>query len=89
MPEITLWSQRFNKPIQLTRHARARMLERNLTEVMLLDLIEHGEMKLKDQQHGWFFKAYPQRTDNLICAAVIIDNAIIIKTVMINWQLGE
>ncbi len=32
MPEITLWSQRLNKSIQLTRHARARMLERNLTE---------------------------------------------------------
>ena len=36
MPEITLWSQRFNKSIQLTRHARARMLERNLTEVMFV-----------------------------------------------------
>lgn len=65
------------------------MLERSLNEEILLDLIEQGELKLKDEKHGWLFKTYPHRNDNLICIAVIIDKAIIIKTVMINWQLGE
>jgi len=27
------------------------------------------------------------RSDNLVCAAVINDESIIIKTIMINWQL--
>lgn len=89
MTEVILWSQRFNKVIQLTHHARARMQERHITEMLLLDLIEYGEMRLKDEKHGWFFKTYPDRNDNLICIAVIIDNAIIVKTVLINWQLEE
>jgi len=87
MIELTLWSQRFSKVIQLTRHAKARMRERNITEELLLDLIEYGDIQFKDDRHGWFFKTYPNRNDNLICAAVVMDNAIIIKTVMINWQL--
>jgi hypothetical protein len=84
-----LHSQRFDKTIKLTHHAKARMQERDITEARLLDLIEYGETKFKDDKHGWFFKNYPDRNDNLVCAVVMIDDAIIIKTVMINWQLEE
>jgi hypothetical protein len=89
MAETTLWSLRFNKAIQLTHHAKARMQERDMTETLLLDLIEHGEMQFKDGEHGWLFKTYPDRNDNLVCAAIVMNNAIIVKTVMINWQLEE
>jgi hypothetical protein len=87
---ITLFhSQRFNKAIRITHHARARMMERNINQDVLFDLIETGEIRFKDDKHCWIFKAYSDRQDNLICAATVIDEAVIIKTLMINWQLEE
>ncbi len=84
-----MWSQRFNKAIRLTHHAKARMQERHITETVLLDLIEQGEIQFKDNKHGWIFKTYADRNDNFICVAIVLDNTIIVKTVMINWQLEE
>jgi hypothetical protein len=86
---MNLWSQRFNKAIRLTYHAKARMQERQISEALLLDLIEHGDTKFKDEKHVWFFKNYAERADNLVCAATVIDEAIIVKTVMINWHLEQ
>ena len=34
-------------------------------------------------------KVCPGRSDNLICAAVVIESVVVIKTVMINWELEE
>jgi hypothetical protein len=52
MAEV-LWSQRFNKMIRLTYHAKARMQERDISETVLLDLIENGEVKFKDDRHAF------------------------------------
>jgi len=56
---MTLWSQRFNKAIRLTYHAKVRMEERDITQDILLDLIENGNIKFKDDKHYWIFKNYP------------------------------
>jgi len=51
MVDMVLWSQRFNKAIRLTYHAIARMQERDITQSILVDLIENGNIKFKDSRH--------------------------------------
>ncbi len=63
------------------------MRERNLTDELLWDLVETGTLMLKDSEHGWIFKEYPGREDNLICAAVLLGKAVIIKTVMHHFEV--
>ena len=77
-----MYSNRFNLNIVLTKHAALRMLERRLSEAELLDLVNTGELKYKDETHLWIYKAFPLRKDNLICAAAVIDSALVIKTIM-------
>jgi Domain of unknown function (DUF4258) len=84
-----MYSLRFNKNIHLTKHAQKRMIERDISMELLHDLIETGELRYKDEQHAWIAKHYPERTDNLICTALIINQAIIIKTVMFHFSFEE
>ncbi len=84
-----MFSARFQKNVRTTRHAVERMGERHIEESLLLDLIETGTLKWKDEKRFWVFKEYPERNDNLICAAVALDDEFVVKTVMINWQLVE
>jgi len=37
----------------------------------------------------WVFKHIVGRDDNLICAAVVEETAVVVKTVMINWELED
>lgn len=49
-------------------------------------LIEEGTYQTQAQSHGWIFRHFPVRADNLVCAAVVNDQTIIVKTVMIDWK---
>lgn len=62
------------------------MTERGMDDALLLDLIETGEKRARDDSHLWLFKHYEGREDNLICAAAVIQGALVIKTVMHRWQ---
>jgi len=75
-------STRFQRAIQVTRHASRRMSERNIDEALLLDLIETGAVKYRDDSHLWIHKAYGGRDDNLLCAAVVLEAVLVVKTVM-------
>ncbi|MEO5378692.1 MAG: DUF4258 domain-containing protein [Magnetococcus sp. DMHC-6] len=81
------FSTRFKLPVLLTKHAKTRMEEREITLQMVADMIETGEIKPKDERHLWISKFYPERKDNLICLAVTLENMMIIKTVMHKWTL--
>ena len=83
------WSERFTRPIRITRHARERMAERHITGDLLYHLIETGQATHKDERRLWLSKKYPERDDNLICAAVVLEDAVVVKTVMHHWQLVE
>lgn len=52
----------------------------------MTDLIETGMLKNKDDQHYWIYKEYVARNDNLLCAAVVAADTVIIKTIMSHWQ---
>jgi hypothetical protein len=82
-------SPRFNKSVVLTHHALEQMAQRQIDEMTLYDLIESGEIKYKDGQHLWIYKTYPDRRDNMLCAAALERNNLIIKTVMIHWELND
>jgi hypothetical protein len=43
-----VFSVRFQKPVVITKHAQSRMIERAISEAMLLDLIDTGTEKYKD-----------------------------------------
>jgi len=80
-------SRRFDRAVILTRHAALRMVERQVTEAQLLSVIDTGETKYKDETHLWAYKQLPERTDNLICAVLVLDQAVVVKTIMHNFDL--
>jgi hypothetical protein len=75
--------------IQITDHAKARMMERQISTSLLVTIIETGTVQAKPQQANsfWVFAKIPDRTDNLVCLSLVIENAdLVIKTVLINWR---
>ena len=82
-----MFSSRFQRKVVLTRHARERMAERNITEVMLMEVIDLGETRYRDSTHLWAYKDFPERNDNLICAVLVLEDAVVVKTVMHHFSL--
>ncbi len=82
-------SARFNKIVWLTNHAIESMSKRRVTLDEVKQLIELGEYTEQENGHGWMYYTFPKRQDNLVCAAMIKEKAIIIKTIMIQWKLRE
>lgn len=64
------------------------MIERNVSDEMLLDVIDNGQTRYSDATHLWAFKDFPERDDNLVCAVVVIDDALVVKTVMHHFSLN-
>jgi len=83
----SIFSKRFARAVVLTHHARERMDERGIDEKVLLDVLESGECKYKDDCRLWVYKKVIGRDDNLVCAAIVLENCLIVKTVMIRWEL--
>lgn len=80
-------STRFGKDVAITVHAHERMRERDIDEATLLDTIETGVLQRIEGDHAFVFKHHPSRRDNLVCAAVVDEDRLIVKTVMIHWRL--
>ncbi len=77
---------RFERNVHITRHARERMAERRIAENELIDLLETGITRYKDDARLWIAKDVPGRKDNLVCAAVILEDKLVVKTVMHHFQ---
>jgi predicted oxidoreductase (fatty acid repression mutant protein) len=85
---ISMFSSRFQRKVVLTRHARDRMAERNITEMMLMEVIDSGETRYRDSTHLWAYKEFPERNDNLLCAVLVLEDAVVVKTVMHHFSLN-
>ena len=83
------FSKRFGKNVWVTNHARVSMQRRIIDAAMLERVIEEGEIKRRDEVNLWVFHRIKERADNLICAAVVEQAAVVVKTVMVNWELEE
>jgi hypothetical protein len=77
-----LFSQRFQREVCITHHAAVRLLERDISEALLLEVIDTGETRYRDETHLWAFKSFPERDDNLLCAVLVLEDRLIVKTVM-------
>jgi hypothetical protein len=65
------------------------MQRRGIDDATLEQVIEEGNVKRRDETSLWVFLHIQGRTDNLICAAVVEETAVVVKTVMINWELED
>lgn len=70
----------------LTRHAVQRMAERRIDERLLLRVIDEGEQRFNDATHLWAWLAVPERNDNLLCAVLVLEDMVVVKTVMHHWE---
>lgn len=77
-----MFSIRFQLPVVISTHAKIRMVERDISEVMLLEVIDSGDARYKDATHLWVFKEFPDRHDNLLCAVLVLEDCVVVKTVM-------
>ena len=84
-----MYSQRFKKNVRLTHHVIARMEKRDISLELLLDLIETGSVRNRSETDLWIYKSYPGRADNMVCTAVVVGQAVVVKTVMVDWILEE
>ncbi len=82
-------SQRFDRPVSVTRHARERMTQRVISEDELSALLEHGDLRYKDDMRLWATRHFEGRRDNLICAALVIEDHVVVKTVMHHFAWSE
>ena len=82
-----MFSQRFLKPVIVTRHAAQRMIERNIDKDLLLTIIDRGDSRFVDSCRLWAWLDVAGRDDNLICVALVLEEAVVVKTVMHRWEL--
>jgi len=83
-----MFCKRFQREVQVTRHARERLNQRAISENELLELLESGSVKEKDSSRLWIAKHFEKRQDNLVCAAIVLEDKLIVKTVMhhFSWE---
>lgn len=85
---VNMQSKRFDRLVVVTRHAARRMAERDISEALLLQAIDDGAIRYSDAAHLWAWLDVPGRSDNLVCAVLVLeDAAVIVKTVMHHWEL--
>lgn len=82
-----MYSTRFQRTIVITRHAQMRMDERGINDTLLLDVIDSGEMRYRDATHLWVFKDFSERSDNLLCAVLVLEDRLVVKTVMHHFEV--
>ncbi|MDP2829707.1 MAG: hypothetical protein Q8O37_14015 [Sulfuricellaceae bacterium] len=79
----------FNQVPPRPRTGHATHHRWRIDDATLEDVIEEGELKRRDELNLWVFKHIHGRADNLICAAVVEETSVMVKTVMINWELED
>jgi Domain of unknown function (DUF4258) len=84
-----MYSERFQRPVVLTIHAQLRMQQRSISVSELMSVIDTGETRYKDTSHLWAYKALTGRVDNLVCAVLVLEDAVVVKTVMHQFTLEE
>ena len=82
-----MFSNRFQRLVIFSSHAKIRMIERDISEAMLLEVIDSGDTRYKDATHLWAFKEFPDRHDNLLCAVLVLEDRVIVKTVMHHFSV--
>ena len=53
----------------------------------MLDVIDSGETRYRDAAHLWVFKEFSERSDNLLCAVLVLEDTLVVKTVMHHFEV--
>lgn len=67
----------------------SRSAARAISEALLLDMIETGEVRNKDETRIWIAKGYGDRADNLLCVAAVLETTLVIKTMIHHFSWGS
>lgn len=51
-------------------------------------VIETGTIREKDPRHVWIYREFAGRPDNLLCLATLLDDVVIVKTIMTHWEVS-
>ena len=65
------------------------MAERVVSEAVLLSVIDEGQTRYSDESRLWAWCFLPERQDNLICGVLVLEESVVVKTVMHHWELME
>jgi len=77
-----MYRERFDKEVYVTRYARERLVQRSISEAVLMDLLETGDARFKDDTRLWGAAAVAGRDDHLLCVAAAFEETVVVKTVM-------
>jgi len=58
------------------------MRQRAISVAELQEVIDHGDTRFKDETHLWVYMNLSSRSDNLVCAVLVLEDAVVVKTVM-------
>jgi len=82
-----MFSRRFQRPVIITRHASDRMIARKVTDEVVLHIVDTGFVRYSDPIRLWAWLEVPGRDDNLLCLALVLEEAVVVKTVMHHWEV--
>ena len=81
-----MFGARFAREVVITRRTRQRMAQRQIDEARLLRLIDEGSVRHSDAAPLWAWLEVPGRGDNQLRAAVVIEDVVVVETVMHHWE---
>ena len=62
------------------------MAEREIDEALRLRVIDEGGTRYSDATLLWAWLQVPGRDDNLLCAVLLLQQAVVVETVMRRWS---
>ena len=65
------------------------MQSRNVGADLVLKIIDTGYLRYSDLVRLWAWLELPDRQDNLLCLALVLEDAVVVKTVMHHWEVIE
>jgi hypothetical protein len=81
-----MYSHRFGRPVVITRHAAQRMAARAISPELLLEIVDTGATRYRDATRLWAWLRVDGRHDNLLCVALVLEDVVVVKTVMHHWE---
>jgi len=65
------------------------MRARNVTQELVLLIVDTGFVRCSDPARLWTWLEVPGRDDNLLCLALVLEEAVVVKSVMHHWEVIE
>lgn len=86
LAEVTFRRKKYK--LIITQHALERMVSRNISRSLVLEIIETGKPKAKKKPcKWWIYKSIKGRSDNSISLSISIEDPhLIVITTLVEWR---